>query len=183
MKVRSLPLLLVLVVCSSLVIAQAPPLSTDEILKAAYKEAGRDKKNVFILFHASWCGWCHRMDTSMNDSKVKKFFTDNYVICHIVVYESNSKKALENPGGEDLLKKYYGNDQGIPYWLIFDKNGELLADSKVRKEGQKLEAGDNAGCPASQKEVDHFIEVLKKTSPLRPDQLQIIAKRFRENER
>ena len=182
MKVKML-FLLVFLTSTKLLIGQAPPSSTDEILKEAYKEAGRDKKNVFVLFHASWCGWCHRMDTSMNDPKVKKYFTDNYVIRHIVVYESQNKKPLQNPGGEELLKKYYGNDQGIPYWLIFDKDGNLLADSKIRKEGQGIEAGDNSGCPASEKEVDHFIGVLKKTSSIKPDQLKVIAIRFRENER
>jgi len=121
--------------------AQAHPLSSDVILKEAYQQASKEKKNVFILFHASWCGWCHKMDTSMNDLKVKNFFTDNYVIRHLVVYESNNKKQLENPGALELLKKYKGDDQGIPYWFIFDKDGKLLADSKLRHGDD----GDNSG--------------------------------------
>jgi thiol-disulfide isomerase/thioredoxin len=178
--------LLLLSVCSFLlcneVMAQASPPSADEILNIAYKQAAKEKKNVFVIFHASWCGWCHKMDTAMNDPLVKKFFTDNYVVKHMVVYESKDKKKLENPGAEDLLKKYKGNDQGIPYWFIFDKEGRMLADSKIRAEGGGLETGDNSGCPASEKEVEHFVKVLKATSPLKPAQLEIIRKRFRENE-
>lgn len=105
--------------------AQEKPLSADAILKEAYATAAKEKKNVMILFHASWCGWCHKMDTSMNDPKVKNFFTDNYVIRHLVVYESKGKENLENPGALELLTKYKGNDQGIPYWFVFDKNGKL----------------------------------------------------------
>ena len=185
MKVRILALLVVSFFVSNLSSAQAPtptPSSTDDVLKSAFKEAAKDKKNVFVLFHASWCGWCHKMDTSMNDTRVRKFFTDNYVIRHIVVYESKNKKELENPGAEELLKKYHGNDQGIPYWFVFDKDGNLLADSKIRKEGDGPEAGENSGCPATKEEVAYFINVLKKTSPLKDGDLAIIAKRFREND-
>lgn len=162
--------------------AQEKPLSADAILKEAYATAAKEKKNVMILFHASWCGWCHKMDTSMNDPKVKKFFTDNYVIRHLVVYESKGKENLENPGAIELLTKYKGNDQGIPYWFIFDKKGKLLGDSKLRPEGGGLETGDNVGCPAKAEEVAHFVKLLKNSSKLTDAQLAVIAERFRENE-
>jgi thiol-disulfide isomerase/thioredoxin len=161
--------------------AQSPKSSSD-ILKQAYSIAAKERKNVFVIFHASWCGWCKKMDTAMNDPSVKKFFTDNYVIRHLVVYESKGKENFENPGALDLLKKYKGEDQGIPYWFVFDKEGKLLADSKIRPEGGGLETGDNAGCPASEKEVAYFVKVLKETSSLKEDELAIIQKRFRENE-
>ncbi len=156
--------------------------SAGEILKQAYSIAAKEKKNVFVIFHASWCGWCKKMDTAMNDQSVKKFFTDNFVIRHLVVYESKGKENLENPGALELLKKYKGDDQGIPYWFVFDKDGKLLADSKIRPEGGGLETGDNSGCPASEKEVAYFLKVLKETSSLKETELAIIQKRFRENE-
>lgn len=162
--------------------SQAPE-TADDILKEAYIVAAKEKRNVFVLFHASWCGWCHKMDTAMNDNSVKKFFTDNYVIRHLVVYESKGKENLENPGALELLKKYKGDEQGIPYWLVFDKNGKLLADSKLRPEGGGLETGDNTGCPASEKEVAHFVKVLKGTSSLKGAELSVIEKRFRKNEK
>jgi thiol-disulfide isomerase/thioredoxin len=158
------------------------PEPAEAILKEAGSVAAKENKNVFVLFHASWCGWCHKMDTAMNDNSVKRFFTDNYVIRHLVVYESKGKENLENPGALDLLKKYKGDEKGIPYWLIFDKNGKLLADSKFRPDGGGLETGDNTGCPASEKEVAHFVKVLKETSSLKNDELSVIEKRFRENE-
>jgi thioredoxin-related protein len=156
--------------------------SADEILKQACREAAKEKKNVFVIFHASWCGWCKKMDTAMSDQSVKKFFVDNYVIRHLVVYESKGKENLESPEALDLLKKYKGEDQGIPYWFIFDKDGKLLADSKLRPERGGLETGDNTGCPASEKEVAYFLKVLRETSSLKESDLAIIQKRFRENE-
>src|SRR6266516_3751161 len=85
--------------------AQEQPKTTDEILKEATMQAAKSNKNVFIIFHASWCGWCHKMDTAMNDNTVKSFFDDNYIIRHLTVYESKGKEHLENPGALDLLKK------------------------------------------------------------------------------
>ena len=165
----------------------APPPSADQVLKEAQAEAAKQNKNVFIVFHASWCGWCHKMDSSMNDKNCKKFFDDNYVIRHLVVQESKNKKHLENPGAMELLTRYNGADQGIPFWLVFDKEGHLLADSRIRSAPNPLKAegedkGRNSGCPAAKEEVDYFIGVLKKTSSLNDQDAAIIAKRFRENE-
>lgn len=163
--------------------AQPVALSAAEIMSEAYQQAAKEKKNVFIMFHASWCGWCHKMDYSMNDKACKKFFDDNYVVRHLVVDESADKLNLENPGAKEMRTKYYGDGQGIPFWLVFDKDGNLLSDSKIRKEGDSPKQGDNAGCPASEKEVNFFIGVLMKTSSLTKDQLEIIRKRFRENDK
>ncbi|MBD0331286.1 MAG: thioredoxin family protein [Chitinophagaceae bacterium] len=153
--------------------AQAP-LTSDEVLKQAYELAAKENKKVFVIFHASWCGWCRKMDTAMNDASVKKFFDDNFIIRHLTVYESPDKKNLENPGALDLLIKYKGDDQGIPYWFVFDANGNLLADSQIT-------AGVNSGCPATKEEVDHFINVLRKTTSLTANQLASIENRFLQN--
>lgn len=118
----------------------------------------------------------------MNEPAMKKFFDDNFVIRHLVVMESEGKKNLENPGAADLMKKYHGDKSGIPYWLIFDADGNLLADSKLRAEGDGLEKGNNVGCPATEKEVAYFIDVLKKTTKLTEPELTLIAQRFRKNE-
>ena len=156
--------------------------SADAIMKDAYKTAAIEKKNVFVMFHASWCGWCHKMDSSMNDPSCKKFFDDNYVIRHLVVDELKTKKELENPGANEFRKKYHGDEHGIPFWLVFDKEGKLLADSKMRAEGDGPEKGQNTGCPATDEEVTYFIGVLKRTSQLNDVDLAIIQKRFRRND-
>ena len=163
--------------------AQQGPPTTEQIMKEALDQASREKKNVLIIFHASWCGWCHKMDSSINDKCCRKYFDDNYVIRHLVVDESKDKKNLENPGADDLRSKYNGDNQGIPFWLIFDKDGKLLADSQIRPVGAALESkGENVGCPAAEKEVAHFINVLEKTSHLDKLQEALIEKRFRQNE-
>jgi thioredoxin-related protein len=41
--------------------------NASDILDKAYVKAKEENKNVFVIFHASWCGWCKRMDKNMND--------------------------------------------------------------------------------------------------------------------
>ena len=141
--------------------------------------AAKENKNVFIIFHASWCGWCHKMDSAINDKSCKVFFSKNYVIRHLVVDESKDKKDLENPGADELRTKYHGDDEGIPFWLIFDKDGNLLADSQMRPKGASPDTkGENIACPATEKEVAYFIEVLKKTSQISEAEQTAVQKRF-----
>jgi thiol-disulfide isomerase/thioredoxin len=162
--------------------AQKAPRSADEIMKEAFAAAKKQEKKVFVMFHASWCGWCHKMDASMNDALVKEFFDNNFVIRHLVVLESKGKVNLENPGALDMFIKYHGKDQGIPYWLIFDKDEKFLADSRLKVTVNGVEKLQNSGCPATTEEVDYFIEVLKKTTDLKEDELEKIRIRFRKND-
>jgi thioredoxin-related protein len=162
--------------------AQENPISAIEILKNAFEQAKMENKNVMVMFHASWCGWCKKMDASLTDESTKELFNKNYVIAHLVVLESAIKKHLENKGAETLLNKYGGEKQGIPYLLIFDKDENLLADSKmVENEFVLMGKGNNIGCPGTDKEVTAFIYKLKETSNLNDAELEIISKRFKLN--
>ena len=179
MKLKYLFLAVFLLFAIDIVNAQEPAKSAEFILSDAYKQAAKEKKKVFVIFHASWCGWCHKMDDAMNDVSCKQLFAENYVICHLVVLESDKNKNLENPGAMDLLKKYHGDKQGIPFWLVLNKEGKLLADSQIRPAGASLDTmGENIGCPAKKEEVDAFLKVLKSTSSLSDTQLATIGKRF-----
>lgn len=181
---RSFLFFSLLLIVSMSTLAQKPTPSAEQVLKQAYGQAAKENKNVMVIFHASWCGWCHRMDTSLNDPSVKKFFDDNYIITHLTVLESKDKKELENPGAEALLEKHKGKEQGIPFWLVFDSKGELLADALIPPASNVTTAKPkNSGCPATAEEVEHFIQVLQKTSRMNETQLAAVRKRFRENEK
>lgn len=155
--------------------AQSPPLSADTLLSKAFSKAKAEKKNVFIIFHASWCGWCRKMDAAMSDPACKPFFDANYVVEHLTILESKDKKQLENPGAEALFKKYAPADSGIPFWLIYDASGALIADAKMPD-------GSNAGCPATADEVAHLVNTLKSSSSIDEKTSKVIFERFRRNE-
>lgn len=162
--------------------AQAALPSSESVLTQAYAQAAKENKKVILIFHASWCGWCKRMDASLNEPALKPLFDANYVIAHLDVLEQPEKKNLENPGSTEALAKFGGEKSGLPFWLVLDAKGTVLADSQIRPAGATLNTpGDNVGCPAEDKEVAFFTQILKATSKLNDDQLTVIAKRFALN--
>lgn len=181
MKNRLL-LALGILLLGSVSFSQALPESAQTLLDQAYKQAAKENKNVFVIFHASWCGWCKKMEASINDPACSAFFNKNFIFVHLDILESNDKKNLENPGAAELFAKYGGDGQGIPYFLIFDPRGTLLADSKIRPAGAGFDSpGSNMGCPASDDEVAAFISVLKKTTRINESEITAITDRFRKN--
>ncbi|MDN5480712.1 MAG: thioredoxin family protein, partial [Chryseobacterium sp.] len=140
-------------------------------LNKALKEAKAQKKNVLLVFHASWCGWCKLMEKNMNLPETKPIFEKKFVTTYIDVQERGEKKKLENPGGQELMNKYKGENAGLPFWLILNPKGEVLADSFDSK-------GDNLGSPATPEEVSSFLAKLEKSSKMNKEELQTIQKVF-----
>jgi thioredoxin-related protein len=159
-----------LFILANLTVANAQE-SASAILETASAQAKKENKNVFVMFHASWCSWCKKMDNNMKSDACNTMFDNNYVVAHIVVQESSKNKSLENPGGDVVLKKFKGENAGLPFWVILDPKGNLLADPNNAK-------GENLGCPATPEEVAVFTEKLKKTSKLSDKQLVVITETF-----
>jgi len=140
------------------------------VLEKAMAQAKKEKKNVFVMYHASWCGWCKKMEANMQNEAVKPFFDKNYVTTFLTVQERKDK-SLENPGADEILKKYKADKSGIPFWQIYDADGNLLADSFDSK-------GQNMGCPTTKEEVAEFTDKLKKSAALKEKQRQKIEEVF-----
>jgi len=141
------------------------------LLQQATAQAKKEHKNVFVMFHASWCGWCKKMEKNMESDACKKMFDDNFVTLRLTVQESPKNKALENPGAEALLEKYKGAKAGLPFWVVLDAKGTVLTDSFNAKD-------ENLGCPSSVEEVAEFKTKLKKASKLTDKQIAVIAETF-----
>ncbi|MNK19046.1 Thiol:disulfide interchange protein DsbD [compost metagenome] len=143
----------------------------DVVLNKALAQAKTENKNVLLVFHASWCGWCKLMEKNMELPTTKPLFDKNYVTAYLDVQERGEKKSLENPGGQELMNKYKGEKAGLPFWLMLSPKGEVLADSFDEK-------GENIGSPASPEEVASFLVKLEKTSKLNKTELQTIQQVF-----
>mgnify|MGYP001547512799 FL=1 len=107
----------------------------------------------------------------MMSEKCKVLFESNYVISHLDVLETERKKHLENPGAYELLCTHKGEEAGLPFWVILNREGILIEDSFDPE-------GENMGCPVTDEEVENFISILRNTSKLSEDELRTIAVTF-----
>ena len=170
MKLKLFFTCLFVVVSLHAVWAQEQP-SASSVLEKAYVQAKKENKKIFVMFHASWCSWCKKMDAQMASPALKNYFSSNYVITHLTVKESPKNKNLENPGAQEVLSRFKADKAGLPFFVVLDAKGNLLEDSFDS-------SGQNLGCPASEKEVAEFRRILKNTSKLTEKELDLIAETF-----
>ncbi len=172
----------IILLISGIASGQEKPDPAGKIMDGAYKVAALEGKSVMIVFHASWCGWCKKFEASINDPSCRDFFDKHFVIKYLDILERADKKNLENPDAIDVYNKYGGQGGGIPYFLIFDKNRTLLADSKIRASSESADKpAQNIGCPASAEEVTAFIQILEKATKVSDAEKTAIAERFKQN--
>jgi thioredoxin-related protein len=146
-------------VCESLVGQSATPDSAQMILKTALQEAKTSGKNVVLIFHATWCSWCRRLEAAMETPSIKEIIEKHYVVMKLDVLERGDKiKSHENPGGREILKKLGGENSGLPFLAFLTADGTMIANSNVMPDNQ------NIGYPGSKEEISAFMKLLQRTS-------------------
>lgn len=160
-----MPLLALL---ASVAIAQqsVTPPRAEGLLDNAVAQAKQQKKHVFLAFHASWCGWCHRLEKFLDDPKIKPVIERRLIVLWLDGQEHDDKKNLENPGVDAVMKRFGATEAGLPSMHVLDGEGKLVATS-IRKEG------GNIGYPAQADEIAHFRQMLT-AAEFTPSELDLI---------
>ena len=139
----------------------------ETILTAAQKQAKHDHKGIFLVFGASWCTPCKRLDGVLdapaNRSVIEKYF----VVTRLSVAEQyGGNPKLNTPGGDKLFSRFGGPGNNVPFVVLLDHKGELIVNSNRPISEDKL---DNIGYPDQPLEILWFMTMLKKAAPVMSD--------------
>ena len=135
--------------------------SSKALITKAEQDGVKSGKNVLVIFHASWCGWCHRFDKFLDTTEEGKLVKNGLEIVHVTVLEDPKHKADENDGGLDLMAELGGKDAGLPFMAILDsKTGKMITNSMYTPAGK--DKAMNTGYPGEPAEIAHFNIMLEK---------------------
>lgn len=175
---QSLAVLVMLLAAAACRAAADAPQPADQVVAAAGTAAAAQHKNVWVIFGASWCGWCRKLDALIHEPDVQPILDQRFVIVHLTVDERADKKSLDSPGGDELRKRLGGsNASGLPFFAFLDPAGRVLINSNRPVTGKPPE---NIGFPSAPEEVDWFMSMLRQGAPSLPaDQARIIEEKLR----
>ena len=89
----------------------------------ALAAAGREHKNVLLIFGANWCYDCHVLDSAFRRPDLLPLVNGNYEVVHVDVGEGDKN--------QDLMKMYdVPMSKGIPGIAVLDSTGKLLFSQK-----------------------------------------------------
>ncbi len=107
----ALPLCLAIIVGGGL----CPSVLADPISDGV-AEAARTGKYVLVDFWAEWCGWCKKLDVTMQDPKIAALIHDRFVYVKLDVGHFDKFT--------DRLKEF--KIEGIPFLAVLDGEAKVL---------------------------------------------------------
>mgnify|MGYP001820151963 CR=1 FL=1 len=113
-----------------------------------FVRAAEERKSVFFIFSSDFCGWCRVFEMYHASPEVKKILEKDYLFETIDITAPESESR-------DLWKHY--EFIGIPAWLIFSSDKEMISDGRN-------EDGEPLGYPLSPGSMDAYIDAIKRSS-------------------
>jgi hypothetical protein len=155
-----------------LLTAETPPAAS-VIMESAQNTAAAEHKSIFLIFHASWCGWCRKLDQFLETREVKPIIDKYFVLARLDVLEQKDKQSLNTPGGDEVRAQTGGKDASVPFFAFLNQKGETIVNS-IRP-GKGDAGGSNIGHPVQPEEIDWFLVMVKKAAPaITPEEIKVL---------
>jgi hypothetical protein len=139
--------------------SQAEEAAAAVVLREA-RAAADDGKRLMLVFHASWCVWCGRMDAMLTDPDAASRLAPHFRILHLRAQErADVERAKQLDGADEVYLRYARPGAGLPFVAILDTAAEPVATSFLGGDG------DNFGFPVKDFELDGFDAMLATAAP------------------
>ena len=149
--------------------------TASQLLKDAEATASSQHRNILLVFSASWCAPCHRLQSFLNDPVISPIF-DRYFVKLIVDYgeHTDDKRCKDTQGADELIDALHERETGVPLIVMLNSSGKPIVDSILPVYGRRNNHA-NFGYPTSPTEIDWFLEMLRRAAPsLTPNESETI---------
>lgn len=101
-------------------------------IASAVARAKRDHARVLVMFGGNWCGWCHKLHSTLKaDAALRKLMHDEYVLAMV---------DTAAPNAEQVMAEFrVDRKAGVPYLVVLDGDGQVVRN----QETASLEEGDH----------------------------------------
>lgn len=140
--------------------AKAQGVADDEVRRELELSKGEGKK-LFLLFYASWCGYCRLFDRFLADPAAAAIINREFRILHMRTLERSApQKALQLDGADDVFARFAKTPAaGLPFFVVFNGDGGPMATSVSPRDGR------NIGFPIGKGDLDVFEKILERVAP------------------
>lgn len=167
--------LFLLILPTSLVTFGQSAVSADKLLDNAIATAKNENKNVFAISTATWCPPFQALKQILHDEVIQPMLEKKYVFVYMYSAEKGKLMKNNNPGTVELLEKYEGHINAVPYWFIIDTTGRKLADS-YNKAGSK----EYISYPDTKILLKDFMNILKNSSDFTTTEISLLSMRLED---
>lgn len=138
--------------------------SADDVIAQAKTRAAAERKNILLVFSASWCGPCRQFEALLDDPKTGPIMSQYFVVARLDVGERPAdKRHSDSPGGEAFRASLDGASAGYPFIVLLDPAAKVIVNSYRPIKGHAT--GENIGYPAVPEEIDWFMKMLQQGAP------------------
>ena len=127
--------ILIFTACNNGQSSESSDLNWQTNLESAIAQAKKENKAVLVNFTGSdWCVWCKRLSSEVFTQKEFSDYAKENLVLVVLDFPRSIKQTNETKNYNQSLAKKYGI-QGFPTILIFNSNGEMIAQTGYQQGG------------------------------------------------